>query len=246
VNYRRDPSVSEWDSAHFGVRIATFGPTEERGVTHAVSWAQANEIALLMARCPASRTDLTLSLAKEGFTMMDTFVRYKLDLLAHPEIQAKPGGAAREACQADASEISQLAGEVFANYIGHFHNDPRLPGDTCTDLYAQWARNAFTDTKLARAVLIGVDNARSSWFALLKDHGDGIGEIVLGGVAPEARGQGYYSTLMLHCLMWFQAHNFAIVEIDTQLPNLGIQRVWQRLGFEIFYAGHTFHKWLPV
>ena len=242
--YEREPSLSEWDTKHFGVRIASFGPKDGNDLTQGLEWARDNSIEMLMARCDTSNVPILHRLESAGFLTMDTFVRYAFDLTKR-EIPEDTGSTpVRSFASADIPIIGRLARRAFKRYRGHFHNDPKLPRDRCDAVYSEWAMNSCREKRLADEVLVADPDGEILGFATLKGLGEGAAEGILFAVDPKAQGMGIYRTFMIQGMRWCAGHGFERMEVDSQVNNYPVQRVWERLGFEIYGSGHTLHLWL--
>ena len=73
--------------------------------------------------------------------------------------------------------------------------------------------------------------------------GEEEGEGRLFAVSPEVQGQGISRSHMVQAMEWFLSRGARRMIISTQITNIGVQKVWVRLGLEPAYAYHTFHKW---
>jgi GNAT superfamily N-acetyltransferase len=243
-SYGRDPSLLEWDSKHFGFPIASVGPQESSDIPQAVGWAKDEEVRLMMARCDAANSDVVHALERAGFLLMDTFVRYDFEFGTKKLPKENGKALVRSFKPDDVSSIEAVARRSFQNYIGHFHNDPRLPKDRSDAVYSEWAANSCRDKRLADDVLVAVHDGDIVGFATMKGINAEAAEGILFGVDPKAQGQGIYRSFMVHGMQWSQSRGFKKLEVGTQVNNYPVQRVWQRLGFEIRGSGHTFHLWI--
>ncbi len=242
--YERKPSLSEWDSKHFGVRIASFRPKNENDLTQGLEWARGNGIEMLMARCDTSNVPTLHGLENAGFLTMDTFVRYAFDLTNREIPEDKGSTPVRSFASADIPIIGRLARRAFRGYIGHFHNDPKLPRDRCDAVYSEWAMNSCREKRLADEVLVADYGSEVLGFLTLKALGEDTAEATLSAVDLKAQGMGIYRTFLIHGMRWSADHGFERIEVDSQVNNYPVQRVWERLGFEIYGSGHTLHLWL--
>lgn len=243
TSYAPQPGILEWDTRHFGITIASFGPEGPSEVEPAVRWAEAQPVALMMARCDTSSFEVIHALEAAGFRLMDTYVRYDFDF-GKKEIQEdKSKIPVRSFVPDDIPQIERVAGESFGGYAGHFHADPRLPRERCDTVYSEWAANSCRDKKLADDVLVAVRDGEILGFATMKGISPTASEGIIFGVAPKAQGLGIYRSFMVNGMRWSKERGFVKMEVGTQVNNYAVQRVWQRLGFEIHGSGYTFHRW---
>jgi GNAT superfamily N-acetyltransferase len=99
-------------------------------------------------------------------------------------------------------------------------------------------RDANTD------VLIGEHPAGVvAGFATLRMNSPEEGEGVLFGVHPCAQGRGMYWSFMVKALEWCGQRGASRMVVSTQITNLSVQKVWTRMGFELFSSYYTFHLW---
>lgn len=242
--YPREPQVLDWDSRHFGVRMARFGPREPQDVPQALEWATTQGIGMVMARCGTTEVPVIHRLEASGFLLMDTFVRYAFDL-TKKEIPEDTGKVPVRSFESeDIPAIGRVASRSFEGYRAHFHNDPRLPKDRCDALYKEWAVNSCRDERLADDVLVAVRDGDVVGFTTMKGLGEKAAEGVLFGVDPSAQGLGIGRSVVIHGMRWSKKRGFQRMEVDSLVNNYAVQRVWERLGFEVYDSGHTFHRWM--
>ncbi len=242
--YRREPSLLEWDTEHFGVRIASFSPKHDVDIPLALKWARDNRVEMLMARCDTSGALLIQDIESAGFLLMDTFVRYTFDLTKKEIPQDTGTTLVRSFLPEDIPAIGRVARRAFKGYIGHFHNDPRLPRDKCDSVYFEWAVNSCREKRLADEILVADRDGEILGFVTLKGLDERAVEGILFAVNPKAQGLGIGRSFMINGMQWCRDHGFQRMEVDSQVNNYAVQRVWERLRFEIYASGHTFHLWL--
>jgi GNAT superfamily N-acetyltransferase len=234
-------SISRVDSEQFGVLVArAIGVTEER-VPKLVEWCTARQVRLLVARSRQIRA--VQAMEARGFRLMDVLVYYQFPLDEKP-IPAPIGAAnVRPYRDEDHDAIVRIALASFRDYRGHYHNDPRLPNDKCDQGYADWARNSCRDEELAQAVFVAEVGGKVVAFSTARLGEDGVVEGRLGAVTPEAQRRGLYRQLVLARMEWGRDRGMRTFVTSTQISNHATQKVWQRLGFEIFDQAYTLHGW---
>ncbi len=242
--YEAMPKVLEWDTRHFGVRIARYGPRKPDAVLRGVAWARRQGVEMLMARCHASDMVVLHALESAGFLHMDTFLRFSLNVATATVVGGPGGTEVRPARPSDEIAIGRLARRAFRGLGGHFHSDPRLSPASCDALYAEWAVNSCRQRHLADVVLVAEDSGRLKGFITLKRLRPGTAEGVLFAVDPAARGRGIGRHLMLAAIAWCQEQKVRELQMETHVHNFAAQAVWRRLGFDAYAAGHTLHLWL--
>jgi len=244
VNAHAAPvQLSRWDSQFFGLSVARCFVRQPEDVNPALQWSLAHGVRLLITRCDAADTAAIHQMESAGFLLMDTFVRYRFDLRSKP-VPAAGELAVRPFRPGDVSAIREVAASAFQGYIGHFHSDLRLDRARCDQLYVEWAANSCQEKRLADEVLVAELDGHVVAFATLKALTTSVAEGSLFGVHANAQGHGIYRALIAHSLEWCRIKGKEVMEVDSQVNNYSVQRVWQRLGYEIYASGHTFHRWL--
>lgn len=244
--YEAKPRILEWDTRHFGVSIARYGPRRPEDVHQGLVWARTHGVQMLMARCHTTESAVLHALESAGFLLMDTFLRFSLDVG-----EADEGGDAAEARvrpvrPSEAMEVGRLALRAFRGFGGHFHRDPRLSRPACDSLYQEWAANSCRERRLADAVLVSEDGGRLQGFISLQRLRGGVAEGLLFAVDPPARGRGIGRSLMRHAIAWCREAKVQSLQMETHVDNFAAQAVWRRLRFDAYAAGHTLHLWLSA
>ena len=234
-------SISQLDSDQFGVCVARAIHVTEGCIPELVEWCAAQQVRLLVAR--SRQIKAVQAMEARGFRLMDTLVYYQFPLDEKPI--PVPIGAAkvRPYRDEDHDAIAAVALVSFKDYQGHYHNDPRLPRDRCDQGYADWARNSCRDEGLAQAVFVAEFGGSVVAFATAQLGEDGVAEGRLAAVSPEARRRGLYRQLLLARMEWGRDQGMRKFVTSTQISNHATQKVWQRLGFEIFDQAYTLHRW---
>lgn len=235
--------ISDLDTKRFGVRTAkvTLAPSLTAG--DLLTWCSNQKVELLIARCDALDRKSIHQLQSAGAILMDTLISFRIDIVKAPKDDGEAKFLFRSAVSADGEKLRDIARLSFADYWGHYHNDPRLTGEfSAGDVYGDWVYRACNEAAPNREVLIAEAGKSAAGFALLESKGDtGIGALY--AVAPEAQGQGVYRSLLMQSLKWCQARGLREMTYRTQGTNFIAQRQVSRLGFEPFHLEFTFHKW---
>ena len=242
--YEREPSLMTWDTEHFGFKIASFGPKEHSDIAPAMQFARSQDVKLVIARCPVENGPIVQALQKTGFLLMDTLVRYHF-IFGKKELPVDTGGIpVRPVRPEDVPSVGKIAGASFKGYGGHFHNDPKLDKGKCDELYVKWAINSCRDKKVANEVFVADDHGEVLGFITAKKISEEAGDGVLACVGPKAQGNGIYRSFIVKVMHWCHEEGLKRMELGPLVNNYAVQRVWQRLGFEIYASTHTFHLWL--
>ena len=236
--------ILEFDTNHFGIRIARMNNVTPEELERALDESARSGVKLLIHRCSMDNFDLVHSLEKHGFELMDTIVRFHLNL-AGTEITSVPGSAViRPHAKNEVDDIAEVARAAFAEGVDHFHCDLRLDRAKCDALYAEWARNSCLDRNLADEVLVAEMDRRVAGLLTLRLVSSKVGDGTLFGVAPQFQGKGVGKALMVAGINWCKAHDLEWMEEGTQVNNYASQSLWTGLGFRVYASWHTFHKWV--
>lgn len=231
---------SALDSARFGFRVGKAYPLVLAGLPAALEQSREENLKLLLARCAIEDLATVHALEAAGFRLMDTLVHLARPLGEADEAET-PG--VRVAAAADVAAVAAIARRAFADYVGHYHADQRLPRQTVAEIYPDWASRAISVAGVADRVLVAELDGEVAGFAVLKRLDDARCDGVLYGVDPAKRRRGVYRALLSASLAWGRAAGFATMEYSTQLSNLTALRTVGRLGFLPERSFHTFHRW---
>src|SRR5215472_7171262 len=256
---------SPWDSRIIGRRIGTvkhlavasddpagakilrelinalMQPLAERGTECVVCRVQSGELASIHA------------LEQSGFLLMDTLLDFVFGFsatepeqttLPPPDNQLRIYRATRQHLQA----LMEMNERAFANYFGRYHADPRIPPGTATKIYSEWMRSAFDGW--ADWILVGEVDGKIAgsglWRIALRAEGEnspGVAYCDMVVVDPESQGSGLGTALMRYGMGI--AHDVAQYLVGpVHVCNYSIQRTLQKVGYKIFGARQSFHKWL--
>lgn len=235
--------LSPLTDARFGVHSANAVGITPTNLPEVLQFCEHNKIEFLIARCPVENLELVHQLETQGFLLMDTLVYYSRSL-ENPELPTFPQNPPVNLAKIEEREaIKQIAQAAFKDYIGHFHADPRLDRTACDAVYPDWAERSLLEQNQDSAVLVASIEDHPVGFLTLRKNSQFETEGPLFAVAPDAQSGGIGTALMIHALHWSKKKGAQRMIISTQINNLGSQKVWGRLGFQLAYAFYTFHKW---
>lgn len=231
---------SALDEMRFGIASARASVESQVELDEAITFCKQEAIRFLVARCPTQEIRLAQQMEQQGFLLMDTLLYYarKID-----QTWPKPLHRVRVATAEDVEQIKAIAAGAFRGYRGHYHADARLDPALCDDLYIDWAYRSCTVNGAVDEVLVVEDGEAMSGFLTLRMNSLTEGEVPLYGVLPTAQGHGLGRSLMIGALESCAERGAERLIISTQITNLASQKVWLRLGFELFHAYYTFHRW---
>lgn len=238
---------SPLDELRFGVRCAQAAQVTADRVPSVLSFCHDEGVELCIARCSADDLVAAQELEHSGFMLTDTLVWYERALLDLPLPQPLRGSVRiRSVEPGEEGEVAELAAAAFRGYAGHYHADPRLDPTLADEVYADWARRSCTDARVADEVLVAELKGRLVGFTSVRLNGADEAEGLLDAVAPEARGVGIFTGLLVERLRWSRSHGAARATVSTQITNLVAQRTWTKLGYLPAHARYTFHRWFDT
>lgn len=248
-----------WDSSIFGIpmgQIPVFIHTGDRAESGAdagilcdalLDACRAEGLTHLNVKADADDLVLTQVLEGKGFYLVDSLVTYifipRRQELPHYKYLYKT----RVYTDDDRDAVLAVAKEAYKNFIGRYHADPHLPNEKCDLLYQIWAAK-FLEPGIAERIIVAERRGKVIGFLgyrmkkdILKATGVTCVGGGIGGCLPE--GLGAY-TAILEEAMREGRHRYDMQDFETQLNNINIVRIYQKLNFEYARAKYTFHAWL--
>jgi GNAT superfamily N-acetyltransferase len=123
-----------------------------------------------------------------------------------------------------------------------------LSEEQANAVHVQWMRSSCRGLA-ADAVFLAADGDLVQGYVTCKIDRDTLsvlglsfGAIVLVATAPEFRGRGVAQQTTQYALQWFWDQNVRIVEVGTQLRNIGAGRVYEKAGFRLTNVSLTFRR----
>lgn len=235
--------ILEWDSNHFGLKVAKMNASTPEELQPALDRCAALGVKLLIHRCSTDNLHFVHQLERQGFELMDTMVSYRFSL-ADTQITHVPGPAIIRPClNTEANDVAAIARTIYVDFVGHFHQDPRLDRDKCNALYVEWARNSCLDQNLADVVLVAEMEGKIVGFDSHKIIKGKVAEGIISGVSHEAQGKGIRTALMLAGMNWCKSRSLEYMEANVHVNHYRMHRVYAGHGFKIHASFYTFHKW---
>jgi GNAT superfamily N-acetyltransferase len=238
------PLISDLDSNRFGVRIGRANISDADEFASVLSACKKESIQMLIVRCRTDDFHSIHRLEAANARLMDTLVYYRRNLRkgALPEELGK--NIIRPIQDSDIPKIQKLVGEIFRDYSGHYHADPRLDRAKCDEGYVEWAAKMCMNRDTSNEVLVAESSSGVlGGFATMRLNETDEGEGVLFGVHPSFEGRGIYWSFMVYAMNWCRNRGAARMVVSTQITNTAVQKVWARLGFEVVRSFYTFHLW---
>lgn len=248
-----------WDSSVFGVKMGQIPilvhegfPEDSREalkplLDSVLEACRKEGMKHLNIRVDADDLMLAQVLEEKGFYLVDTIVTYIFNPRRQELPHIKQLYNTRVYREEDHDAVLHVAAEAYKNFIGRYHTDPHLPNDLCDKLYRRWAKQ-IVEGGIAEQTIVAERKGKVIGFlgyTLKKDILEATGVKVvgggLGGCLPE--GFGAY-VAMLETAMREGMHHYDMQDFETQINNVNIVRIYQKLNFEYARAKYTFHAWL--
>ncbi|MEO0369373.1 MAG: GNAT family N-acetyltransferase [Pseudomonadota bacterium] len=223
----------------FGIAAAKVVDTNA-SIEEINSAAKVDNIEFLSIRVSTDDLPRVQALEADGYRLMDTLVYYGRSLT---NVLNCPDSMIRVATPSDANAVAKVAEAGFADYVGHYHVDPRLPNTGADAAYVEWAENSVKMCGLESPVLVAEEGNRILGFVAMQINLNSEAEIVLNAVHPDFQGQGIYNRLLAASLALSAQSKCETVITSTQINNVAVQRVWSRQGLRMVRSYYTLHKW---
>jgi GNAT superfamily N-acetyltransferase len=237
-------SLSAIDRERFGIVTARDPGFTGETLPATLRFCRENGVQMLVARCAAEDLRAAQAMEEAGGRLMDTLVYYVRGLDRPVPEDRPPLTLVRVLLPEDVAAVRRVAAESFRGYFGHYHADPRLDRAKCDETYTSWAERSCVDRTVASKVLVAEHEGRVSGFLTLLERGPEEQEIILNGVDPALQRHGIYRALVLAAVQEARSEGARRLLVSTQLINLGVQKTWTRVGFELARSYYTFHLWL--
>jgi ribosomal protein S18 acetylase RimI-like enzyme len=234
-----DPAhYSDLDTRRFGKRIYRADVRTAADLNAIENLAAAEEVDMMIVRCPAGEIRTVHALEASGYLLMDTLVYYTGPPRAFDG--AAPAHAVRRATVGDREGLEAVASDAFRNYDGHYHADPRLNPSLATLGYVDWCLSSL-DAK-DHTVWVATERGAVTGFLAVKHEG-GTARITLNAVAPAYQRRGIYDSLFKVAGEALLREGTRELVVSTHVNNLAPQKVWVRNGLRPASVSYTFHKW---
>jgi hypothetical protein len=255
----------DWDSKIFDLKMAAINEFVLNRQSSKKGWIadqllektviKAKEVGYQFLLCKTYTDDIYSihALEKAGFLLVDTLLDYHVDFrkvnfnkIPIPEVADEI--LIRFANEDDGEELAALARAAFANHFGRYHSDPRIQKELATQTYVEWMQSSLHG--YADYFVLAEINHRiaglSIWkktSELEKDLPIRLGHYSIGAIHPDFYGRKLFSILTYEGMKLLQPE-VDLIEGPTHINNYAVQRGYNRLGWQIGDARHSFHKWL--
>lgn len=191
----------------------------------------------LSVKIPTSRNDLVNEFIKNGFYLVDTLVRFRLNINNYKFIDNNSNILIRRSKLSDLPHLEKIAEISFE--IDRFHSDQNLPNPACDNYYKHWIRNSCNGRE--DIVIVAEYNGSIAGFTTGVSY-DNYAVVGLSAVDRKYRNIGVYSKLICEEIEWAKSIGKKELIIGTQINNIIVQKVWIKLGFTILDSSYVLHK----
>ena len=255
----------DWDSRIFGIPMCSIQelivdanePNRDeiiRGLLSIVlDWSRKQDYRFILAKTYTNDIHSIHALEQAGFLLVDTLLFYEVNFQKTPfssiPIQERSKDVIiRMAEPKDEAELKLLAKAAFKKHFGRYHSDPKLTNEQATQVYVEWINSSIhgyadyfsvaeVDGKIAGLTIWKESSELEKEFSINVIHHS------LAAIHPDFFGRRLYTLLTYEGMKLFDG-NSDIIESATHINNYPVQRGFNRLGWQIHDARHSFHKWL--
>jgi len=240
----------EWDRQHFGFPVGRVehlegrdGHTVSRLLDYTVSELAVRGVRMCSARLSADALMTIHYMESRGFRFQELTLNPWRALTTW---ERKGYGVTRPAEPQDVPLMRRIARRAFRT--DRFHRDARFSADTSDALYERWVITWHKEDRPGRHSVVLVVDGSVAGFLLYevsaRTHGGAtIGDLVLGGLDPDAAGKGNGFMLWCDVLDALQPHaQFAPATVAAANPT--VVNMYAKLGFHVTSSGEvTLHWW---
>ena len=174
------------------------------------------------------------SLEKEGFTLIDTNIKLRLDSRKSEKIFNHEQIKTSFAKQKHKSAIGEIAKNNFI--YSRFHIDPLIDNDIANQIKQEWVENYFDGKRGDKMITALKDNKPVGFLQLIISGEELLIDLI--GVDKSVQGKGV-ATGMIYYAMDNIQHSF--MKVGTQIGNIPSIKLYQNLGFCISSSEYIFH-----
>jgi dTDP-4-amino-4,6-dideoxy-D-galactose acyltransferase len=249
-----------WDSSQLGMPAARLDLLVSAGgfeeaierksamLATVVEECRAHGVRYLTARVDASDLSTIRALERERFELLDGLLTFSLKLREAVYRAVNKDLEIRLYRPPDLDEVLAIARAAYT--CDRFHVDRALAPGVANRLYDAWIRSSCSGQS-ADAVMVATRQGKVLAYVTCRvgrdsDAGAGasIGTIGLVATAEEARGSGIGSATLEGAFGWFRPQGVEVVEVGTQMQNVGACRLYEQAGFRMARMNLTFRRLL--
>lgn len=235
--------MMNWDTSHFGLRIAraTCRQVDMETCSALLRACREKGVDCLYFLADAAEQDTIFVLQSHGFDFVDIRLTLSAQFETPPAQSSLKRVSFRLGDQRDLDHLLPIAGASFVQ--SRFFVDRRFGHDKATRMFHIWLQKSFAEASDAAVVVAELDGAAVGFVTCHLRKPAGEGNIGLVGVAETARGLGCASGMIQYAARWFASHGVGLLNVVTQGRNVAAQRLYQRNGFVTRSVELWFHKW---
>jgi GNAT superfamily N-acetyltransferase len=235
--------VLDWDTEHFGFRIATVaGSTlDEPAVARVDEWCAENEVRCVYFLADAEDAETSIVAAEHGFRNVDMRVAVGLSLAEEPPPAGLDGVELGEAAESERGYLRSLAASSYRG-TSRFYFDGGFPPDRCDAMYEAWVERGFRDPERTIFV-VRMDGEPVGYQIVGPREEDGTRRLELVAVDPRRRGAGVAAALLSGTMRVLRSEGAPRTWSILSARNIATVRLHERLGFLTEGAGVWHHKW---
>jgi ribosomal protein S18 acetylase RimI-like enzyme len=236
-------ALSDIDRERFGPVTAKATAADVADIDRIHARCAELKVEFLILRIESDKLEVVQEAQRRGAFLTDVLLYFEKPVRNDVTLTLPGALKLRQATAEDAQGVARLATEVFKNYNGHYHADPRLSRSQADEVYSSWAGATCVNSNVADAVLILEGASGILGFSALKTIGEQTFDISLLGVSPQARRQGLFDCLLKASERWGHDQGFKSMEYSTQVTNVAAQRGLSKAGFLVARSCYTLHQW---
>lgn len=255
----------DWDSKLFGIPmysiqelVVDMNQTNRVEIlrdliSNILEWAHDHNYQFVLAKTYTNDILAIHALEQAGFLLVDTLLDYAVDFRKTPfsnvPMQKRSEDViVRFAEPKDVKELEMLARVAFKNHFGRYHADPRLTNEQATQVYVEWMNSSIRG--YADYFILAEINGKIAGVSIWKKPSEleqkyslKLCHYSIGAIHPDFFGKKLF-TLLTYEGMKLLENGTDVIEGPTHINNYPVQHGYNRLGWQIFDAHHSFHKWL--
>ncbi len=241
---------SPWDTAVFNAPVYTIDRIEvltDNAVRDAQQFMKIlADSGARMASCRLPHDHLVESMLLEdlGFRFVEMIYQPVLDNLLTTPWESIPPLAVAKATAADLCQLTEIAGNAFANE--RFHIDPRLPRAIGDKRYQNWVRGAIEHPNQQLQVLRDSGGEEVIGFFITEYLVNRTCYWHLNAIAPQFQGRGIGRRAWSTMLKLAHAEGAAKVRTSVVARNVRVLNLYATLGFRLEPPAMTFHWVSPT
>ena len=232
-----------WDSEFFGFPIGMLEISDKKDFQNALAIARSDGIRLLYWKIP--QTSCMASWAKDNVSgFVGDQITFQKPISA-AQVPTMPQTYRYQLFEKQTPECEMYELSCQAGEFSRYKIDPRFSDSEFHRLYEAWINNSCSKS-IADAVLL-IRNSENDLAGLLtvatKDHRADIGLL---SVSPAFRRQGIGSTLIGMAESFASENQCTLLQVVTQVANVGAVQLYGRAGFIVANTHSLFHLWLDA